>query len=99
MSTMKTLTIGGITYEIVDEQARNDIANISLIPGTSVTITNITESEESSGLNVITFSDGNTVTIRNGADGHTPIKGVDYWTATDKAEIIEEVLASLGGSD
>lgn len=27
----------------------------------------------------------------NGADGYTPVKGVDYWTAADKAEIISEV--------
>ena len=27
-----------------------------------------------------------------GADGHTPVKGTDYWTAADKAEIIQDIL-------
>ena len=31
-----------------------------------------------------------------GADGHTPIKGVDYWTAADKADIVSYVIAQLG---
>ena len=29
-----------------------------------------------------------------GADGHTPVKGTDYWTAADKAEIVEELKPS-----
>ena len=37
-----------------------------------------------------------------GADGKTPVKGTDYWTAADKAEIIADTLAALptwtGGS-
>lgn len=37
--------------------------------GTSVTITKITESSESGGSNVVEFSDGNTMTIKNGKDG------------------------------
>lgn len=31
----------------------------------------------------------------NGADGHTPEKGVDYWTAADKSEIVQDTLAAL----
>ena len=38
----------------------------------------------------------------SGADGYTPVKGTDYWTAADKAEIVDDVLAALptwtGGS-
>ena len=30
-----------------------------------------------------------------GADGYTPVKGTDYWTATDKAEIVNDTLAAL----
>lgn len=37
-----------------------------------------------------------------GADGKTPVKGTDYWTETDKAEIVSDTLAALptwtGGS-
>lgn len=32
---------------------------------------------------------------KNGANGHTPVKGVDYFTEADKSEIIEEVTASI----
>ena len=28
---------------------------------------------------------------QNGADGYTPVKGTDYWTATDKEEIITDL--------
>ena len=30
-----------------------------------------------------------------GAAGHTPCKGTDYWTAADKQEIVNDVLAAL----
>ena len=37
-----------------------------------------------------------------GADGKTPVKGADYFTAEDKAELVSDVLAALptwmGGS-
>ena len=31
----------------------------------------------------------------NGQDGYTPIRGTDYWTASDKAEIVSDVIALL----
>lgn len=38
----------------------------------------------------------------DGKDGKTPVKGTDYWTETDKAEIVKDTLAVLpkwtGGS-
>lgn len=38
----------------------------------------------------------------DGADGYTPVKGADYWTADDKQSIVSDVLAALptweGGS-
>ena len=30
-----------------------------------------------------------------GVDGYTPVKGTDYWTTDDKAEIVNDVLKSL----
>lgn len=30
-----------------------------------------------------------------GADGNTPVKGVDYWTEADKAELVEDVLEQV----
>ena len=59
--------------------------------GTSVTVFNVSESTADGGSNVVTFSDGKSITIKNGskgskgdsgqdgADGHTPVKGVDYF--------------------
>lgn len=37
--------------------------------GTSITITNIVQSNDDSGSNIITFSDGSTLTIKNGSKG------------------------------
>ena len=38
----------------------------------------------------------------DGADGKTPVKGTDYWTAADKSAMVSDVLAALptwnGGS-
>lgn len=30
-----------------------------------------------------------------GTDGKTPVKGTDYWTAADKQEIVNSVIAAL----
>lgn len=32
---------------------------------------------------------------QDGTAGYTPVKGVDYWTPADKAEMVNDVLASL----
>lgn len=76
------------------------------VDGTSVTITSVSESTESGGNNTVTFSDGKTLTVKNGekgakgdtgatgAKGDTPIKGVDYFTESDKAEWIDDALSS-----
>lgn len=40
--------------------------------GTSVTVSSVSESTESGGSNVVTFSDGKTLTVKNGKDGVTP---------------------------
>ena len=34
----------------------------------------------------------------NGADGYTPVKGTDYWTTDDKAEIQSYIDAQIGGA-
>jgi hypothetical protein len=35
---------------------------------------------------------------KDGADGYTPIKGTDYFTEADQNEIIQKVIALLGGT-
>lgn len=74
-----------------------------------------TTSTEDGGTNVVTVTktDGtsSTLQVKNGskgstgqagADGHTPVKGTDYWTEEDQHTIVYGVLAALptweGGS-
>lgn len=45
---------------------------------------------ESEWLESLKGADGN-----DGNDGRTPVKGTDYWTSDDKAEIVNDVLESL----
>ena len=35
----------------------------------------------------------------NGADGHTPVKGTDYFTEADKQELVTAVIAALPSSE
>jgi hypothetical protein len=34
----------------------------------------------------------------DGKEGHSPIKGIDYWTEQDKQDIINEVLAVINNN-
>lgn len=43
--------------------------------GTSVTVSSVSESTEDGGSNVVTFSDGKTVTIKNGSKGSAGATG------------------------
>lgn len=58
--------------------------------GTSVTVTSVSESTEDGGSNVVTFSDGKTLTVKNGS------KGNDYvLTDADKAEMVSDLANKL----
>lgn len=69
--------------------------NIKGKNGTNVTVTSVSESEEDGGPNVVTFSNGMKLTVKNGSDGHTPEKGVDYFTAAEKAAMVSEAAAAI----
>lgn len=56
-------TASGYTYS--KQGAKGDKGD----KGTSLTVTNVSESTESGGSNVVTFSDGKTLTVKNGKDG------------------------------
>ena len=66
--------------------------------GTSVTVKSVSESTADGGSNVVTFSDGKTVTIKNGSKGDSPVRGTDYWTPADQSAIIQQVIDTLGGT-
>jgi len=67
--------------------------------GSSVTVKSVSESAADGGSNVVEFSDGKTVTIRNGKTGSPGKDGADYvLTEADKAEIVAAVIESLGGN-
>lgn len=60
--------------------------------GASVTVKSVSESTSDGGSNVVTFSDGTTMTVKNGSKGspgEPPVKGTDYFTEADKEEIAE----------
>jgi lysophospholipase L1-like esterase len=84
--------------------------------GTSVTVKSVSESTADGGSNVVTFSDGKTLTVKNGskgstgaagkdgspgtdgingADGYTPVRGKDYYTEADKAELTNYIATEL----
>ena len=69
--------------------------------GTSVTVSNVSESTASGGTNTVTFSDGKKINIKNGVNGtngtngKTPVKGTDYFTAADKAEMVNSVKSDF----
>jgi len=64
--------------------------------GTSVTVSSVTESNEDGGENVVTFSDGTKLTVKNGATGGKGDKGDPYTlTEDDKNSIVSETKAQL----
>ena len=69
--------------------------------GTSVTVSSVSESTADGGSNVVEFSDGKTLTVKNGRDGkdaENPDAVPDYWqTALDEgAEAINTALCEAG---
>ena len=61
--------------------------------GTSVTVTSVSESAEDGGSNVVTFSDGKKLTVKNGKKG---TDGKDYvLTDADKQDIANLAIAAL----
>ena len=84
------------------------LPNISTVGGALDEL--VTKSHSHNNKSVLDkLSDSNGKLQYNGSDvglkgdkGDTPVKGTDYWTAADKAEIVDDVLAALptwtGGS-
>lgn len=64
--------------------------------GTSVTVTSVTESTEDGGDNVITFSDGTSVTVKNGSKGSTGAKGDKGDTGSPGADGVTPTIGDNG---
>lgn len=60
--------------------------------GASVTVQSVEESTADGGSNVVTFSDGAKMTVKN---GKKPVKGEEYWTEEEQAELYCEVLGHV----
>ncbi len=71
---------------------KTPVKGVDYNDGASVTVSRVSESAESGGSNVVTFSDGKVLNIKNGKDGKTPVKGTDYWTPADKTGIITDLI-------
>lgn len=64
--------------------------------GTSVTVKSVSESTADGGSNVVTFSDGKTLTVKNGKTGSKGDDGKDYViTSADKLEIKNDILEAI----
>ena len=71
-------------------------------PSDGVSVAGI--SDKGDGTFTLLLSDGSETsavqTIKGdpGTDGYTPVKGTDYWTADDKAEIQSYIDTQIGGA-
>ena len=74
------------------QDGKTPVKGVDYFDGTSVTIRSVSESSAENGSNIVTFSDGKTLTVKNGktpvkgidyVDGKTPVKGVDYVDGKD----------------
>lgn len=70
--------------------------NVDYFDGTSVSVQSVSESDENGGSNIVTFTDGKTLTIKNGSkgdkgeQGYTPQKDVDYRDGIDGVSATHE---------
>lgn len=74
MPIMKTLTLGGKVYEVTDDAARTQLNG------------KVNNSGWAANKIIGTDSSGNIV-AKNASDMPLPVRGTDYWTAADIAEI------------
>lgn len=100
LTALQADTVGSVL------QTAKDSGEFDGKDGTSVTVANVSESAEDGGSNVVTFSDGKKLTVKNGtkgANGKTPVKGVDYVDGTNGVGIqsVEQTTTSTadGGSN
>ena len=89
-------TLGGI--KVGSNLSIATDGTLSVTEGTSISISSISESTVDGGNNVVNFSDGKKLNIKNGqrgTPGQTPVKGTDYWTEADRQQMVNDVIAAL----
>lgn len=75
----------------------SDGSSIGIPNGSNEWIINVTPVEDTQGTGkILTFRSGAQVRIN---DGHTPVKGKDFSTDADKAEMVSAVLAALPNAE
>lgn len=62
--------------------------------GTSITVKSVTESTTDSGSNIVTFSDGKTLTVKNGSKGSTGAAGTNGTNGKDGKSITAIALTA-----
>ena len=77
-------------------------AQVNVIESIKLDGVAMTVSNKAVNFNSSTFKGDKGDTGAQGPKGDSPVRGVDYWTDSDKAEIVADVLASIpvaeGGS-
>ena len=82
----------------IGQDGFSPIANVrQTSTGAVITITDKTGTTTATIRNGEDGKDG--VVGKDGVDGKTPVKGVDYYTESDKQEMVEAVLAALPNGD
>lgn len=84
----KTLKVNGKTLEEMIGEGGNHETD-------AFGIESVVESSLDGGENIVTFSDGSTVTVRNGSKGSTPQRGADYWTAADIQAMVADAVSGV----
>lgn len=74
----------------VDPDGEADVLSVAVTPTSGGNLVSITDPNGTKSFEVLDGEKGDP-----GANGHTPEKGVDYWTEEDKSEIIQSVVDSI----
>lgn len=95
-NTTSTFTVKNGSKGSAGKDGTNGTNGTNGKDGTSVTVKSVSESTADGGNNVVTFSDGKTLTVKNGSQGVKGDKGDPYTlTDTDKNTIAAAVKSSL----
>lgn len=94
LSTLKIHKLSQAQYDRELEAGRIDPSALYLTPSTQEDLSDyVQKTELSTAINTALAQ----AKASGEFDGYTPVRCVDYWTETDKATIIQDVIDSLGG--